>query len=117
MSEGNQINEVNTRDSEYVHKKKTKEEAIMRYINEPENSIYDDFQKEPEEKGIKGLIIGFFYIVYVIFLHPVLSDKALKRRILFRIIFLIAILLICEICFQDIFSSVREIPSNVVTSD
>ena len=82
-------------DEDFLRRKQAKQEALMRYINEQNEEADDDIIPE-ENKTLKGAVVGFFYTLYLVLIYPITSDKAFKKKLLFKIVFaLIIILLAC----------------------
>lgn len=82
-------------DEDFLRRKQAKQEALMRYINEQNEEDNEDIIPE-ENKTLKGAVVGFFYTLYLVLIYPITSDKALKKKLLFKVILaLIIILLVC----------------------
>lgn len=116
MTDENQTGNENNANAEFLRKKKAKEEALMRYINEPESNIYDELMKNSSKTSLKEAICGFFYTLYVIFLHPILSDHTLKRKIILKLIFGVMMVVIMMLYFQDFYSPPNETEKNLSES-
>lgn len=95
MTDEQQTKTNSNPDEDFLRRKQAKQEALMRYINEQNEEADDDIIPE-ENKTLKGAIVGFFYTLYLVLIYPIANDKALKKKLLFKIVFaLIIILLAC----------------------
>lgn len=95
MTDEQQTEANSNPDEDFLRRKQAKQEALMRYINEQNEEEDDDIIPE-ENKTLKGAVVGFFYTLYLVLIYPITSDKALKKKLLFKIVFaLIIILLAC----------------------
>ena len=95
MTDEQQTKKNSNPDEDFLRRKQAKQEALMRYINEQNEEDNEDIIPE-ENKTLKGAVVGFFYTLYLVLIYPIANDKALKKKLLFKIVFaLIIILLAC----------------------
>ena len=80
-------------DEDFLRRKQAKQEALMRYINEQNEEADDDIIPE-ENKTLKGAVVGFFYTLYLVLIYPIANDKALKKKLLFKIVLALIIILL-----------------------
>jgi hypothetical protein len=78
-----------------LRRKQAKQEALMRYINEQNEEDNEDIIPE-ENRSLKGAVVGFFYTLYLVLIYPIANDKALKKKLLFKIVLALIIILLAS---------------------
>lgn len=110
--DNNKTSEHST-DDELLRKQKAKEAALLRYINESESNIYDDLSQKSGGNAFKEAISGFFYTLYLIFLHPLVSNRTLRRKLLMKIIFALIIILAAKFFAPQSEYSTNNVQQNI----